>query len=107
MHEFAHALDAASTYPNILNGCTPADDATECMWSASDAWQRAIADSPCAVSVYAQTNDLEDFAESVEAWFAYYQGRGRLDSQTRSALRERLGKRFGLLNRLMHGRFDD
>ena len=99
IHEFAHVLDLFAWHA-VLS--VPGTN----RWSRSDDWQRAMAESACAVSEYATTNAREDFAESVVAWFAYYAGRqGRLPPEAREALRERLGKRFGVLNKLMHDRF--
>lgn len=66
-----------------------------------------MAESPCAVTEYALTNEIEDFAASVEFYFAYYAGRRVLEPAVRSAMRERLGKRFGLLQKLMHTRIPD
>ena len=109
IHEFAHILDYASANLPWQSGACDGSTANPCPaeWSDADGWQAAMAQSPCAVSAYATTDAAEDFAESVVAWFGYYAGRqGRLEPSARSALRERLGKRFGVLNGLMHGRFD-
>ena len=108
VHEFAHVMDYTKGISVFLDPTTYCDDSNvDCLHSGTEEWQAAIAESPCAVSAYATTNEMEDFAESVIAWFGYYAGRqGRLEPSARSALRERLGKRFGVLNKLMHGRFD-
>ena len=101
IHELAHILDYYQR-----DARTGADADTATLWSDTDAWQNAIAQSPCAVNEYATTNTREDFAESAVAWFAYFGGRqGRLDDAYRDALRERLGARYDVLNRLMHDRF--
>ena len=107
VHELAHVLDQYAANLAFARGECSASSGRPCDWSEQEAWTTAMAESPCAVSRYATTNASEDFAESVVAWFGYYAGRqGRLDASARSALRERLGKRFGVLNKLMHGRFD-
>ena len=87
IHELAHALDSYSGTP-----------------SSSDAWLNAIHQSPCAVSEYAQTaGHLEDFAESVVAYLAYYAGRnGALSGTERRNLKTRLGKRWSVLVRMFH-----
>ena len=109
IHEIAHVLDfthGVAIHLDPTRYCD--DDNTYCASSDTEAWRDAMAESPCAVSAYATTNAREDFAESVLAWFAYYAGRqGRLEPAARTALRERLGKRFGVLNNLIHGRFED
>lgn len=104
LHEFAYILDYHGG------------------WSASAAWKRAVAASPCVVSDYAETSPQEDFAESVAAWLAYYQARvphhveepedwryrrymtqQRLERMAlRMDYRERLGERFAVPRRLMH-----
>lgn len=127
LHELAHVLDNRAgvgdgTYVEVSGSPESGD------WSSSAPWRSAIAESPCAVSEYATTNALEDFAESVVAWFLFYRartarfyrnwhdvdtGREWREDVTREsrapyrrALKERLGRRFALLNRLMHDRFD-
>lgn len=102
IHEMAHVLDYAARVERLQrNDC--AGDA--CRLSDGKRWLAAVASSPCAVSDYAETSNREDFAESVLAWLAYYAGRqGGLSPQSRGALRERLGQRWGVLNRLMHDR---
>ena len=65
VHEFAHTIDQF------------AHDAEGLHWSQLAAWREAVDDSPCTVSGYAGTNLVEDFAESVSAWLAYYDTRGR------------------------------
>ena len=98
VHEFAHVLD-------FFSRISPTAAGSEAL--SGQRWETAIEESPCAVSRYATLSSGEDFAESVIAWFAYYAGRqGRLGASARGALRERLGKRFGVLNKLMHDRFD-
>lgn len=106
LHEFAHVLDYQGG------------------WSDTAAWRNAVAASPCRVSDYAAVSEQEDFAESTVAWLAYYALRVphhveepedwryrramREQRQQRNAYRrdyrKRLGARFSVLNRLMHGR---
>ena len=108
LHEFAHVMDhhIPDAAARVAGCVEPGDSDCGAAHAHTDAWQAAMEGSACAVSEYATTNAQEDFAESVLAWFGYYAGRqGRLEPSARSALRERLGKRFGVLNRLMHDRF--
>ena len=93
VHEFAHVIDQH------------AHDAEGFHWSQSASWREAVVGSPCTVSRYAGTNLVEDFAESLSAWLAYYDSRGRWEAALRKEIRHALGKRFGLLHRLMHDRF--
>lgn len=103
LHELGHVMDS---HAGFIAGRPPGPNGYG--WSSSGRWRRAMADSPCAVSTYAERNEREDFAESVVAWFAYYGGRnGALTGSDRRKLKHRLGKRFGILNRLMHDRFPD
>ena len=96
IHELAHVMDA---YAAHAQGTL--------RWSSSTRWHDAMAESPCAVSTYAETSPGEDFAESVVAWFAFYGARGGvLAGDDRRRIRHRLGRRFAVLNRMMHGRFE-
>lgn len=109
LHELSHIVDHFAGI-SVASGLDPVEvvwhDALYSTWSESSEWRSAMAQSPCAVSIYAHTNPSEDFAESLVAWFSYYEGRqGRLEPEARDALRERLGKRFDLLDELMHARF--
>ncbi len=124
LHEFAHVFDNRIAYESA-GGTIP--DGEPLHFSAGAAWQRAMSESPCAVSDYAANDAQEDFAESVVAWFLFYAARVpyhveepedwryrrylRSQRQQRAALRrdykQRLGRRFGVLNRVMHARFAD
>lgn len=108
VHEFAHVMDFANGASVYLDPTAYCDIGNvDCEYSKTEEWEAAIAESACAVSDYATTNAAEDFAESVVAWFGYFAGRQeRLEPEAREALRERLGKRFGVLNTFMHDRFD-
>ncbi|MDE0371237.1 MAG: hypothetical protein OXI73_01640 [Rhodospirillales bacterium] len=148
LHELAHVLDYRSRFPGsgylernadlresrIADVAEGRQSIRDLGFSRSAAWQRAIEESPCAVSEYAMTNEREDFAESVSAWLLYFRlgaairdpGRFRVTdpfedwnrwydehysltkaelAEYRRVLQERLGRRFGILQRVMHGRF--
>ena len=124
LHELAHVLDVRSHFLAVGREVVgPADvnpNNLTATWSASSAWRAAVAGSPCAVSEYATTSFVKDFAESVVAYFMFYKVRAadfrayageertarEVRAQFRRALHDRLGRRFGLLHRLMHDRFD-
>ena len=85
-HELCHAVDALDTrYSEGDWG----------YWSESGKWEAAMEDDEDSVSDYADTNTVEDFAETCAAWFST-----SLDPDRRVLLAEKLPNRIRLLEEL-------